>query len=61
LSYNFSVLHCLTQAMVLPGSAGTGSVLCPSVLRGYAREVGFSRVDVLPIEHPLWRFYRLTA
>ena len=61
LSYNFSVLHCLPQAMVFPGSAGTGSVLCPSVLRGYAREVGFSRVDVLPIEHPLWRFYRLTA
>jgi 2-polyprenyl-3-methyl-5-hydroxy-6-metoxy-1,4-benzoquinol methylase len=61
LSYNFSVLHCLPQAMVFPGSAGTGTVLRPSVLRGYAREAGFSRVDVLPIEHPLWRFYRLTA
>src|SRR5262249_49285171 len=59
LNYNFSVLHCLPQAMVFPGSAGTGSVIRPSLLKGYAQEAGFSRVEVLPIEHPLWRFYRL--
>jgi 2-polyprenyl-3-methyl-5-hydroxy-6-metoxy-1,4-benzoquinol methylase len=59
LNYNFSVLHCLPQALVFPGSAGTGTVIRPSILTGYAREAGFSRVDVLPIEHPLWRFYRL--
>jgi SAM-dependent methyltransferase len=59
LNYNFSVLHCLPQAMIFPQSAGTGTVMGPSVLRGYAHEAGFSRVDVLPIEHPLWRFYRL--
>jgi 2-polyprenyl-3-methyl-5-hydroxy-6-metoxy-1,4-benzoquinol methylase len=61
LNYNFSVLHCLPQAMVFPGSAGTGTVIRPSILKGYAREAGFRRVDVLPIEHPLWRFYRLTV
>jgi len=27
LNYNFSVLHCLPQAMVFPGSAGTGTVI----------------------------------
>jgi hypothetical protein len=24
-----------------------------------AEEAGFGRVDVLPIEHDMWRFYRL--
>ncbi|HEX7126443.1 MAG TPA: class I SAM-dependent methyltransferase [Thermodesulfobacteriota bacterium] len=61
LCYNFSVLHCLPQAMTVPGSAATGTVMRPSTLRAYAREAGFARVDLLPIEHPLWRFYRLTA
>jgi hypothetical protein len=28
-------------------------------VRSYANEAGFSRVDVLPIEHDFWRFYRL--
>lgn len=59
LSYNFSVLHCLPQAMVFPGAAGTGTVMRPSTLRRYAEEAGFARVEVLPIEHPVWRFYRL--
>lgn len=59
LMYNFSVLHCLPQAMVFPDAAGTGTVIRPSVLRGYAKEAGFTRVDVLPIENPFWRFYRL--
>ena len=59
--YNCSVLHCLPQAMVYPGSAATGTVMRPSTLRNYAQEAGFTRVDILPIENPFWRFYRLTA
>ena len=59
LNYNFSVLHCLPQAMVFPGAAGTGTVMRPSTLRAYAQEAGFTRVDVLPIENPWTRFYRL--
>lgn len=59
LNYNFSVLHCLPQAMVFPKAAGTGTVMRPSLLRAYAQEAGFSRVEVLSIENPLWRFYRL--
>jgi 2-polyprenyl-3-methyl-5-hydroxy-6-metoxy-1,4-benzoquinol methylase len=58
--YNFSVLHCLPQSMVFPDSAGTGTVMRPSTMRAYAREAGFAQVDVLPIENPFWRFYRLT-
>ncbi|MCH8950366.1 MAG: methyltransferase domain-containing protein [Chloroflexi bacterium] len=60
LMYNFSVLHCLPQALVFPQAAGTGTVMRPSVLRRYAQEAGFTRFDVLPIENPVWRFYRLT-
>jgi 2-polyprenyl-3-methyl-5-hydroxy-6-metoxy-1,4-benzoquinol methylase len=60
LMYNFSVLHCLPQAMVYPGAAGTGTIMRPSTLRDYAQEAGFTQVDVLPIENPFWRFYRLT-
>jgi 2-polyprenyl-3-methyl-5-hydroxy-6-metoxy-1,4-benzoquinol methylase len=59
LYYNFSVLHCLPQAMVYQDSAATGAVMPASKLEGYAKKAGFSRVDVLPIDNPLWRFYRL--
>jgi SAM-dependent methyltransferase len=58
--YNFSVLHCLPQALVFPDAAGTGTVMRPSLLRDYAMQAGFSEFEVLPIENPFWRFYRLT-
>ena len=60
LFYNFSVLHCLPQAMVFPDAAGTGTVIKPSTLRKYAADAGFHNVDVLPVENPMFRFYRLT-
>lgn len=60
LMYNFSLLHCLPQAMVFPGAAGTGTVMGPGTLKKYADEAGFSAFQVLEIENPLWRFYRLT-
>jgi|GEM_PF-2018974 hypothetical protein len=34
--YNFSVLHCLPQAMGFPGSAQTGTVFRPSTVLDYA-------------------------
>jgi 2-polyprenyl-3-methyl-5-hydroxy-6-metoxy-1,4-benzoquinol methylase len=60
LFYNFSVLHCLPQAMVFPNTAGTGTVITPSTVKKYSIEAGFARVDILPIENPMFRFYRLT-
>jgi ubiquinone/menaquinone biosynthesis C-methylase UbiE len=59
LCYNFSILHCLPQAMGFPASAATGTMMRPSLFRAYAREAGFSRVEVLPIKHAYWHFYRL--
>ncbi|MFQ5918552.1 MAG: methyltransferase domain-containing protein [Thermoplasmata archaeon] len=60
LFYNFSVLHCLPQAMTVPDSAATGTVMSPSTLRRYAQEAGYSSVNVLPVENPMFRLYRLT-
>lgn len=40
-------------------SAGTGTVIRPAIVRAYAAEAGFGRVDGVPIEHDFWRFYRL--
>jgi hypothetical protein len=34
-------------------------VIRPDTVRSYATEAGFTRVDVRPIEHDFWRFYRL--
>jgi hypothetical protein len=59
LNYGFSVLHCLAVGLLDHDSAGTGTVIRPHTLLAYAAEAGFRRVDVLPIEHDFWRFYRL--
>ena len=40
-------------------SAGTGTVLRAGTVRAYATDAGFGQVDVLPIDHEFWRFYRL--
>ncbi|CAM3849510.1 class I SAM-dependent methyltransferase [Smaragdicoccus niigatensis] len=58
-NYGWSALHCLAAAMGEPGTAATGTVIRPSTVRKYAQEAGFSQVDILPIEHDFWRFYRL--
>jgi hypothetical protein len=34
-------------------------VMRSSTLERYASEAGFSRVEILPIEHDSFRFYRL--
>ena len=62
LMYAASVLHCLPVGRAdAPDSAATGTVMRPATLEGYARAAGFARVDVLPIEHDLFRFYHLVG
>jgi SAM-dependent methyltransferase len=58
-NYGWSVLHCLTVAMLDEDSAGTGTAIRADTVRAYAAAAGFTRVDELPIEHDFWRFYRL--
>jgi 2-polyprenyl-3-methyl-5-hydroxy-6-metoxy-1,4-benzoquinol methylase len=61
LMYSASVLLCLPTGMAEQPSAGTGTVMRPDTLRRYASEAGFREVEILPIEHPFFRFYRLYA
>lgn len=59
--YGFSVLHCLPVGMVEQPSAGTGTVMRAATFASYAEQAGFKTVDILPVEHDFFRFYRLTA
>jgi 2-polyprenyl-3-methyl-5-hydroxy-6-metoxy-1,4-benzoquinol methylase len=59
LLYGFSILHCLPAGMADQPSAGTGTVMRPDTVERYAREAGFSQVEILPIDHFFFRFYRL--
>ncbi len=57
--YGFSALHCLPVGMADSPSAGTGTVMRPQTLQGYATDASFSGIEVLPVEFDFWRFYRL--
>jgi hypothetical protein len=57
--YGWSVLHCLPVGRVDPPALGTGTIMRPEILRRYASQAGFSGVEIVPIEHDFWRFYRL--
>ena len=57
--YAWSVVGCLPGAMGDPETVATGAVMRVGTLRRYAAEAGFRSVEVLPIDTPEWRFYRL--
>ena len=57
--YGWSILHCLPVGREEQPSAETGTAMRESTFRRYAEEAGFSTVEVVPIEHDFWRFYRL--
>jgi 2-polyprenyl-3-methyl-5-hydroxy-6-metoxy-1,4-benzoquinol methylase len=59
LLYGFSILHCLPAGMSEQPSVATGTVMRPDTLERYALQAGFSRVEILPIDHFFFRFYRL--
>jgi hypothetical protein len=59
--YGFSILHCLPVGLVEQPSAATGTVMRSATLRHYAESAGFRTVDILPVAHDFFRFYRLTG
>jgi SAM-dependent methyltransferase len=60
LMYAYSLFICLPDGLSHHPSVGTGTVMRPGILRGYAREAGFSDIEVLPIEDfASFRFYSL--
>lgn len=58
--YGFSLICCLPDGRNAPESVATGTVMRRSTFEGYAREAGFSSVDVLPIDNDFFRFYQLS-
>ena len=59
LMYAASVLHCLPVGRTETPSAATGTVMRPATFTAYATAAGFSGVEIVPIEHDLFRFYQL--
>lgn len=59
LFYAASVLHCLPVGRSEEGSAATGTVLRTATLEAHAAAAGFASVEVLPLDHDSFRFYRL--
>lgn len=57
--WGWSAIHCLPCALTDEPAAGTGTIMRAPTFRAYAREAGFTDVEVLPIENDFWRFYRL--
>jgi SAM-dependent methyltransferase len=60
LMYGYSLVCCLADGLAHQPSAGTGTVMRPSTLRGYAVEAGFAGMEILDIENDFFRFYRLS-
>jgi SAM-dependent methyltransferase len=54
-----SVLWCLPQSRTEPDCQAPGTVMRPDTFGDIARKAGWKGFDILPIEHPFWRFYRL--
>ena len=59
LMYGYSLTCCLPDSLSARPSVGTGTVMRPATLERYARDAGFDGIEVLPIEHDFFRFYRL--
>ena len=60
LMYASSVLHCLPVGLSEPDSAGTGAMMRPDVLRGYAAAAGFTSVDEADVTDGAFRCWVLT-
>ena len=59
LMYGYSLTCCLPDGRSTTPSAATGTVMRTAQLEEYARAAGFGHLDVLPVEHDFFRFYRL--
>jgi hypothetical protein len=57
--YGWSILHCLPATLAEHPVEATGTVLRASIVARWAAAVGFTGFEVLAIDNPFWRFYRL--
>jgi SAM-dependent methyltransferase len=54
-----SAIWCLPQGRVGPDPEPVGTLIRPADVRDLAGRAGYADVQIVPIEHPTWRFYRL--
>ena len=59
MMYGWSITHCLPAAMAEQPSAAIGTVIREDTVRDLARQAGFGRVDVLPVDGGFFRLYAL--
>jgi SAM-dependent methyltransferase len=57
--YGWSILHCLPATLAERPVEATGTVLRAPTLARWAAAAGFTGFEVLPIDNPFWRFYRM--
>jgi SAM-dependent methyltransferase len=60
LMYGYSTLVCLPDGMSGNPTGATGTVIRRPIMERYAREAGFRSCETLPVEHDVFRFYRLS-
>jgi hypothetical protein len=56
-----SATWCLPQSRVVPDCEAPGTVMRPAALESFARRAGWAGIEVLAVEHPVFRFYRLVS
>jgi SAM-dependent methyltransferase len=59
LMYGWSILHCLPATLAEDPVEATGTVLRAPTVERWAAAAGFTGFEVLAIDNPFWRFYRL--
>ena len=59
LMYGWSILHCLPATLAEDHVEANGTVLRSPTLARWAAAAGFGDVEVLAVDNPFWRFYRL--
>jgi 2-polyprenyl-3-methyl-5-hydroxy-6-metoxy-1,4-benzoquinol methylase len=59
LMYGYSIVMCLANGLADQPSVATGTVLRPAAVEQMAKDAGFARMSILPVEHDTFRFYRL--
>ncbi|MDW3179999.1 MAG: class I SAM-dependent methyltransferase [Acidimicrobiia bacterium] len=57
--YCFSLICCLPDGRNAAESVATGTVMRPATLEQYAKDAGFSALEILDIENDFFRFYNL--
>jgi ubiquinone/menaquinone biosynthesis C-methylase UbiE len=59
IMYGWSIVHCLPASRCEHPSEALGTVLRADTVKRCAANAGFARCEVLPVEHPIFRVYRL--